>query len=244
MCSAKSRSLRPEMPRGLIAGCGYVGSASARLFVEAGWEVTAWTRSKESAEQVSGGGISAVAIDISDVRSVARNSFDSNVVVHCAGVGKRDDRSYRHVYGKGVANLAASLPQARLIFTSSTSVYAQHDGSWVTEESRAEPLTERGKILRQAANIVLDHEGIVLRVAGIYAPGLTFLLHGSTHRSPLLSCRARFVNQVHCAAVVSFFFFLTEKKAVARRCFFNVVDNRPLLRSKRKTTRIKPRRQL
>jgi nucleoside-diphosphate-sugar epimerase len=232
MRSAKSRSLRPEMPRGLIAGCGYVGSASARLFVEAGWEVTAWTRSKESAEQVSGGGISAVAIDISDVRSVARNSFDADVVVHCAGVGKRDDRSYRHVYGKGVANLAASFPQARLIFTSSTSVYAQQDGSWVTEESPAEPLTERGKILRRAENIVLDHEGIVLRVAGIYGPGRSFLLRSVINRAPLPSGPDRFVNQVHRDDVASAIFFLAAQKAVSRPGIFNVVDDRPVLRSK------------
>ena len=219
------------MPRGLIAGCGYVGSASARLFVEAGWEVTAWTRSKESAEQVSGGGISAVAIDISDVRSVARNSFDANVVVHCAGVGKRDDRSYRHVYGKGVANLTASFPQARLIFTSSTSVYAQQDGSWVTEESPAESLTERGKILRQAENIVLDHGGTVLRVAGIYGPGRSFLLRSVINRVPVAAGPDRFVNQVHSDDVASAILSLAEDEAISPPRIFNVVDDLPVLRS-------------
>src|SRR5437764_14624525 len=115
MRSAKSRSLRPEMPRGLIAGCGYVGSASARLFVEAGWEVTAWTRSKESADQVSGGGISAVGIAISDVISNARSSFDANVVEHSTGIGKRDDRSYVHVYGRNLAHLTAYFTQSSSI---------------------------------------------------------------------------------------------------------------------------------
>ncbi len=33
------------MPRVLIAGCGYVGTATADLFQAAGWEVEGWTHS-------------------------------------------------------------------------------------------------------------------------------------------------------------------------------------------------------
>ena len=219
------------MPRVLIAGCGYVGAASAGLFAETGWEVTGWTRSKGSAEQISTGGISAAAVDISNLRSVARNSFDADVVVHCAGVGKRDDQSYRHVYRKGVANLAASFPRARLIFTSSTSVYAQQDGSWVTEESPAEPLTERGKILRQAENIVLDHGGTVLRVAGIYGPGRSFLLRSVINRVPVAAGPDRFVNQVHRDDVALAILSLAEDEAISPPRIFNVVDDLPVLRS-------------
>src|SRR5437868_7051647 len=117
------------MPRALIAGCGYVGSASAKLFAEAGWKVTGWTRSKESADQVSSGTISVTAVDISELKNVRENSFNADVVVHCAGVAKRDNQSYRQVYRDGVANLAASFPRARLIFTSDTNAYAQRDSS-------------------------------------------------------------------------------------------------------------------
>jgi len=219
------------MPRVLIAGCGYVGATSARLFAEAGWEVIGWTRSKESAEQVSAGAISVAAMDISDLKNVRQNSFDADVVVHCAGVAKRDPQSYQQVYRDGVANLVASFPRARLIFTSSTSVYAQQDGSWVTEESPAEPLTERGKILRQAENIVLDHGGIVLRVAGIYGPGRSFLLRSVINRTPLALVPDRFVNQVHRHDVAGAIFFLAEHEAMLAPRIFNVVDNLPVLRS-------------
>ena len=219
------------MARVLIAGCGYVGTASANLFADAGWEVTGWTRSKASAEQISAGAISATAIDISDLESVRRNSFDADVVVHCAGVTERDDHSYRQVYRKGVANLAASFPRARLIFTSSTSVYAQQDGSWVNEESRAEPPTERGKILREAEDIVLDHGGLVLRVAGIYGPGRSFLLRSVINRAPLVSVNDRLVNQVHRDDVAAAIFFLAQQGTVSSPRIFNVVDDLPVVRS-------------
>src|SRR5438105_679396 len=219
------------MPRVLIAGCGYVGAASASLFAGAGWQVTGWTRSKESAEQILASSISATAVDISDLKSTRQNSFEADVVVHCAGAAQRNDQSYRQVYRNGVANLAASFPRARLIFTSSTSVYAQQDGSWVNEESPAEPLTEPGKILRQAENIVLDHGGIVLRVAGIYGPGRSFLLRSVINQAPLPSVPDRFVNQVHRDDAASAIFFLAEHKAISPPRIFNAVDDLPVLRS-------------
>src|SRR5438132_301501 len=40
-----------NMPSVLSAGCGYVGSAAAKLFAEERWEVIGWTRSEQSAER-------------------------------------------------------------------------------------------------------------------------------------------------------------------------------------------------
>jgi nucleoside-diphosphate-sugar epimerase len=130
-----------------------------------------------------------------------------------------------------VANLAASFPRARLIFASSTSVYAQQDGSWVNEESRAEPPTERGKILREAEDTVLDHGGLVLRVAGIYGPGRSFLLRSVINRAPLVSVNDRLVNQVHRDDVAAAIFFLAQQGTVSSPRIFNVVDDLPVVRS-------------
>ena len=41
------------MPRILIAGCGYVGQATADLLHERGWNVEGWTASAESAGQLA-----------------------------------------------------------------------------------------------------------------------------------------------------------------------------------------------
>src|SRR6266403_1644210 len=186
------------MPRVLIAGCGYVGSAAARRFAEEGWEVIAWTRSGQSAEPPGEGAISLSAVDITNLETVGRNSFPADVVVHCASSGPD---SYLHVYRDGAANLAACFPSARLIFTSSTSVYPQRKGNSVTEDSPAEPASENAQILRQAEKIILDHDGIVLRVAGIYGPGRSFLLRSVMNGTSVIS--DHFVNQVHRDDVAS-----------------------------------------
>src|SRR4029450_8210646 len=97
-------------------------------------------------------------------------------VVHCASSGAD---SYRRVYRDGVDNLSACFPGARLIFTSSTSVYPQRDRSLVTEESPAKSDSDDARTLRAAEEIVLENGGIVLRVAGIYGPGRSFLLRSA-----------------------------------------------------------------
>ena len=56
------------------------------------------------------------------------------------------------------------------IFTSSTSVYPQTDGSEVTEDSPADPDRETAQILRETEELILSKEGTVLRLAGLYGP--------------------------------------------------------------------------
>jgi nucleoside-diphosphate-sugar epimerase len=210
------------MPRVLIAGCGYVGSAAARLFAEEGWEVIGWTRSGQSTEPSGESAISLSAVDITDLETIRRNSFAADVVVHCASSGAD---SYLHIYRDGAANLAACFPNARIIFTSSTSVYPQRDGSSVTEDSPAEPVFENAQVLRQAEKIILDHDGIVLRVAGIYGPGRSFLLRSLMNGTSVIS--DRFVNQVHRDDVASAISFLARSRAVDPPRVFNVVDDTP-----------------
>jgi len=218
--------LLPEMPRVLIAGCGYVGSVAARLFAKEDWEVIGWTRSGQSAETPGGSAISFSAVDITDLETVRRSSFPADVVVHCASSGAD---SYLHVYCNGAANLAACFQGARLIFTSSTSVYPQRDGRPITEDSPAEPDSENAQILRQAEKIILGHDGIVLRVAGIYGPGRSFLLRSVMNGTSVSS--DHFVNQVHRDDVASAISFLARSRAVDPPRVFNVVDDTPAPRA-------------
>src|SRR6476620_7639719 len=214
------------MPRVLIAGCGYVGSAAARRFAEEGWEVIGWTRSGQSVEPPGETAISLSAVDITYLGTVGRNRFPADVVVHCASSGAD---SYRHVYRDAAANLAAYFPSTRLIFTSSTSVSPQRDGRPVTEDSSAEPASENAQSLRQAEKIILDHDGIVLRVAGIYGPGRSFLLRSVMNGTSVTS--GHFVNQVHRDDVASAISFLARYRAVDPPRIYNVVDDTPAPRS-------------
>jgi nucleoside-diphosphate-sugar epimerase len=217
------------MLRILIAGCGYVGQAAADLFHERGWNAEGWTASAQSARLLSAKRYAIRAVDITNsaVVSAVREEFD--VVLQCASTGGGDAEEYRRIYLEGARNLLHAFPSARLLFTSSTSVYAQKDGNLADETSPANPAHERGQILREAEDLVLSHNGIVARLAGIYGPGRSFLLRKFLAGEAALDRKHdRFINQAHRDDIVSALFLLAECRANLGGQIYNVVDDQPI----------------
>src|SRR5207237_624948 len=138
------------------------------------------------------------AVDISNDNQVSAQTGNFDSVIHCASTRGGDADSYRRVYLNGVANLLRRFNGSRILFTSSTSVYAQTKGEVVTEESDAAPTHETGKILRAAEDLVLAQRGLIIRLGGIYGPGRSALLRKFLNSDAALdSENDRFVNQIH-----------------------------------------------
>jgi nucleoside-diphosphate-sugar epimerase len=214
------------MPRVLIAGCGYVGEAAANHFHESGWEVEAWTASIESAEKLSSRPYPVRAVDVSNAD--AAGVFD--LVIQCVSSRGGDEEQYRRLYFDGARNLLRAFPTATLLFTSSTSVYAQSNGSLVDENSPAEPRHAKGRILRETEELVLAAGGIVARLGGIHGPGRSFFL--SRFLEGAASERdERLINQVHRDDIVSALTLLAERRAEHGGEIFNVVGDRPITAS-------------
>src|SRR6184192_2685347 len=219
------------MPRILIAGCGYVGQAAADLFHTAGWTVEGWTRSVESAATLATKAYPLCAVDISKRAQVAKCVGTFDAMIHCASSRGGDAETYRRVYLDGALNLLERFPESKLLFTSSTSVYGQRDGSWVTEVSETKPMSETGRILLEAERLVLDRGGIVARLAGIYGPGRSALLSKFLAGTAVIDPESdRFVNQVHRDDIASALFLLVTGELQERQ-IYNVVDNQPMLQS-------------
>jgi len=220
------------MPRILIAGCGYVGEAVANRFHESGWEVEGWTASIESAEKLSSRPYRVRAVDvtnreaIAEGRASARPSIDFDVVIHCVSSRGGDEKEYRRIYFEGAHNLLRAFPAATLLFTSSTSVYAQVDGGVVDETSPAEPRHAKGQILRETEDLVLGAGGIVLRLGGIHGPGRSFFL--TRFLKDFVTFHDRLINQVHRDDIVSAIALLGEERSEFRREIFNVVGDEPI----------------
>lgn len=213
----------------LVAGCGFVGLAAARLFHEAGWRVTGCTHSPESAAALGGEPFPVVSCDISDEGSVAGTLGErhgADVILHCASSGKGGADAYRQVYLRGAQVLCGVLAPRQLIFTGSTSVYAQTDGAWVSEESPAEPPRETGRILRETEDWVLAHGGAVARLAGIYGPGRSVLLRKYFSGEAVIEGDGRrWINQIHRDDAASGLLRLAESGVPG---LFNLGDTKPL----------------
>ena len=219
------------MPRILIAGCGYVGQAAADLYHAAGWAVEGWTRSAESAATLLAKPYPIREVDISRCARVAKRTGTFDVVIHCASSSGGDAEMYRQVYLDGARNLREVFPGSKLLFTSSTSVYAQRDGSWVSEESETKPTRETSQILLETEGLVLANGGIVARLAGIYGPGRSALLTKFVEDTAIIDAEDdRFVNQVHRDDIAAALFLLSGRELEGAG-IYNVVDDQPMLQS-------------
>jgi nucleoside-diphosphate-sugar epimerase len=210
----------------LVIGCGYLGAELLRELTRTGWTATGITLSESSADALRSEGLRVVAADLrtSDFRIVSENN--PAVIIHCASSGQRGPTGYREIFLEMTERLIRETSFEQLIFTSSTSVYAQTDGSTVTESDPAEPERETGKILRETEELVLAHHGTVLRLAGIYGPGrcvpLQKLFAGE---ATIEAAGERMINSIHRNDAVAAFCLAAGQRWSG---IFNVVDNRPV----------------
>jgi nucleoside-diphosphate-sugar epimerase len=216
------------MPKSvLIVGCGFVGLPLAREFAVSGWETCAFVASEASMAKLHGESFRAYALDIRDeanFRNLAKRTFD--VVIHCASSGRGGVADYEAVFWLGTRNLLANLQCGRFILTSSTSLYSQTDGSWVDEESPANPLRETGQILRKTEELVLGASGAVARLAGLYGPGRCVPLQKLLDGKAIIEGNGeRIMNMLHQVDAASTLRFLAETRATG---LFNAVDNQPV----------------
>jgi nucleoside-diphosphate-sugar epimerase len=218
--------------RTLIIGAGYIGEAFADFAHARGDTVVAGTASEISAQALGATKEYAVVdCDVSDRGAVealrkARGEFD--LVIFSASSGRGGPERYRSVYLEGAKNLAAVFADTHLIYTGSTSVYAQTDGGWVDESSPAEPDRETGKILRGTEEVVLAAGGTVARLAGIYGPGRSILLRRFLAGHAVLeSDGGRWINQAHRDDIVHGLATLGQTRETSAATIYNVCDDRP-----------------
>ncbi len=92
----------------------------------------------------------------------------------------------------------------KYVHASSTSVYAQNDGSLVKESSPAEPLSETSRILAATEQLLLQavkerqFPAVVLRIAGIYGPERGHLFHQYLRNEAIIDGHGeRLINMIH-----------------------------------------------
>jgi len=188
--------------------------------------------SKESAARLSVKPYSIRVLDVSQRGEVAKRAGVFDAVIHCASSRGGDAEAYRQIYLNGARHLLETFPKAKILFTSSTSVYAQRDGSWVTEESETKPLRDTGRILLEVEKLVFEKGGIIARLAGIYGPRRSALLSKFLNGTATIDPNNdRFVNQAHRDDIASALFLLVNREAQESAQIYNVVDDEPILQS-------------
>ncbi|MFW5938789.1 MAG: NAD(P)H-binding protein, partial [Halanaeroarchaeum sp.] len=161
-----------------ILGCGYVGLELGRQLTDS-HVVYGIRRSPDGLDAIEDAGFRPIRADVTDAESLeAVPSVDA--VVFAASAGRGTD-SARLVYVDGLRTVVDHFGEresgpSRLLYTSSTGVYGDHEGAWVDESTPIEPTTERQEILLQAERVALERAksagltGTVARFGGLYGP--------------------------------------------------------------------------
>ncbi len=226
--------------RALIVGCGYVGLPLGAELVRRGHEVSGLRRSALAEAELKAAGITPLHADITQPETLARLPRDFDRVVNCSASGGGGAEDYRKVYLDGNRNLLAWLADSamkKFVYTSSTSVYAQNDGSVVTETSPVAPEVDTSQVLVETEKLLQEavakrkFPAVILRVAGIYGPGRGYafkqFLRGEAR---LEGDGSRGLNMIHRDDLIGIIIAALERGEAGQ--IYNAADNEPVSQRK------------
>jgi nucleoside-diphosphate-sugar epimerase len=221
--------------RVLIVGCGYVGLPLGIELIRLGHEVFGLRRNPSVENELKAAGIQPLFADITKFEELKNLPQNFDWVVNCVAAGGGAE-NYRAVYLQGTRNLIewlASNPPKKFIYTSSTSVYAQNDGSQIKESSPTEPISETSKILVETEKVLLGafaekkFPAVILRAAGIYGPDRGHLFKQFLkNEARMEGDGSRFLNMIHRDDLIGC--IIAALKSGRGGEIYNVVDDEPV----------------
>jgi nucleoside-diphosphate-sugar epimerase len=187
--------------RRLVVGCGYLGERVARIWRQAGDDVYATTRG-DNADALSRAGLRPIVLDVTQGPRLDTLP-EVDTVLFAVGRTRRSGVTMFDLHVMGLRTVLDALPVStgRVIYASSTGVYAQNTGEWVDEASVCEPVREGGKACLSAERLLFAHargsDALVLRLAGLYGPGRVPRSADVTAGRPIAGSPDAYVNLIH-----------------------------------------------
>ncbi len=222
--------------RVLIVGCGSAGMPLGTELAKLGHEVFGLRRTHVPEADLMAAGVKPLVADVTRPDELARLPTPFDWVVNTVASSKGGVEEYRQVYLEGTRHLIERLaptPLQKFVYTSSTSVYAQTDGSVVKETSATEPRSPTSRLLVEAENLLFEaaqtkkFPAVILRVAGIYGPQRGHLFLQYLRDEARIAGRGeRFLNMIHRADLVSALVAALKNGRAGE--IYNAVDDEPI----------------
>lgn len=191
----------------LLLGYGDIAQRVAQLLVQDGHQVTGLCRHPDSKPVIRGAQL--IAGDVNneqDLLQLFNTQWDAIVVTYTPS--SSGEQRYHDGYVIPCRHLQRVLTQSAqqpyVIYVSSTGVYAQENGEWISESSETAPTSESGKAQLQAESLIneLPTQTTILRCSGIYGDGRDFLLKQVV--AGKLTLRDSWTNRIHQDDVAGF----------------------------------------
>ncbi|MGX1019154.1 nucleoside-diphosphate-sugar epimerase [Pseudomonas sp. Y3 TE3536] len=216
----------------MVVGCGDVGGRLAQQLLGRGWQVSGLRRAVEHLPA----GVVPVAADLAELTiPPAWPQRAPDYLVYCVAASQHDEAGYQSAYVDGLRHVLAWLAERgqhprRLLFVSSSSVFAQKDGEWVDETAATEPEGYSGRIMLDAERLALA-SGIpasVVRLTGIYGPGREWLLSQVRQGYRVAEEPPLYGNRIHAEDAASLLAYLLQADAdgvALDDCYIGVDDD-------------------
>lgn len=159
----------------VVMGCGYIGHRVAALEQSQGNRVMGLARSEKTAQRLQTFDIHPFQGDLDEPDSLKNLPINGSLLYYFVpppSSGVTDQRMQNLVS----MLISRALPE-RIVLISTTGLYGDCKGDWISEDRPPNPKTERA-LRRLAAEKTLVPWGqaqnvdtVILRVAGIYGPG-------------------------------------------------------------------------
>jgi nucleoside-diphosphate-sugar epimerase len=229
--------------RVLIIGCGYVGLPLGAELARSGNQVFGLRRQHSAANELERAGIDPLFADITKPEELAKLPRDFDWVVNCVASSGGGADEYHAVYLQGMRNVvdwlaplnetARTQGTPRFVYTSSTSVYGQNDGSIVNETSPSEPSADTAHVLLEAEAFLLaaarqrNFSSMILRVGAIYGPGRGYWFKQFQSGEARVEGKGeRFLNMIHLDDVIGSVIAALEHGKSGN--IYNGVDDEPV----------------
>jgi nucleoside-diphosphate-sugar epimerase len=190
----------------LIIGCGYTGRRLAARLLEQGQIITGTVATEASAQVLRILGVKPVVADLDHPDTTLPLAGQDRIFYFAPppGEGTTDVR-----LTQVLTQLQEQKLCPRMVYTSTTGVYGDCQGDWVTEQRPLHPTTDRARRRADAEQQLTTWaqenggEAIILRVAGIYGPG-RLPLERLRQGAPMIRAEeAPFSNRIHVDDLVT-----------------------------------------
>lgn len=211
----------------LIFGFGYTAKFMCQKFSKKNWEVFCTTRFKEKAKEIKS--LNATPIFFDDEEKIESVLSKNSYILSTAPPENSKDpvvENYGHLLKKNSERVKW------VGYLSTTSVYGDKKGEWVTEDTELEPNLERS-ISRVAAenswiklgeNLLI--KTVIFRLAGIYGPGRSLVDRLMKDEDVYIVDKpAHLFNRIHVDDIVGAIEMAISSKSEAK--IFNLSDDLP-----------------
>jgi nucleoside-diphosphate-sugar epimerase len=211
----------------LIFGFGYTSKFMCHKLTKKNWQVFCTTRFSEKFEEIQS--INATPIGFNDEEKIKRLLGEDLYILSTAPPENGTDpviENYRHL-------LKNNSERIKWVgYLSTTSVYGDKRGEWVTEDTVLKPSLERSIFRVAAENLwmklgdILATKTMIFRLAGIYGPGRSLVDRMiENEKIYIVDKPAHLFNRIHIEDIVGAIEMAMSNQL--RSSIFNLSDDMP-----------------